>query len=201
MTQNICVTCCCSYLIEEIGRWSFWSFVWGYGSFFFFSCFTREIMRELKSKIKLHNFAPAEGEAYLWYARIVGYLDGILYISALYFNLYLFIPAWLAFKIAGRWQAPPWEAKEKEASIKDFSLPLKLIINNGDYNIFTIGNGLSIIYAGLSWQIILWFQKGLVCNVFLSFIFVCSLSYILLFCAKKQTRRLESFFPNNSKKN
>lgn len=188
--QNTCIVCS-GCLIEEIAKWSFWPFVWGYGLFFVFSLFTKEIMGELKKKIKLHKFNEEEGREYLWYAKIVGYIEGVIYIPALYFNLYLFVPAWLAFKIAGRWRAPEWEREEKQKSVEGFPVPLRLIINNADYNIFTIGNGLCIIYSVLSWRNIIWLQEGSLCKIFSSYILVCLFSCMFFYFAMQQTKKIE----------
>jgi hypothetical protein len=166
--------------------------------------FIKKTMIELKKEIKQylsHEKDKNIGEAYSWYASKVGYIDIILYVTFLLFGHPEFIAAWLAFKIVGRWESTKLEAKEREEFFK--SRPLlqtqQFILNNAEYNLFTIGNALSIIYALAGWKIIGWITRNKIDRAFLLGTVIIVGSEIFYRSAKEQTKKLNKLFSNPAK--
>jgi hypothetical protein len=69
--------------------------------------------------------------------KILGMIEGVLYLSAFLFNIFSFVPVWLTLKTVSRWVI--WQEK-----------------NNGRkvFNIFLMGNGLRIIICFASFLMI-----------------------------------------------
>ena len=161
------------------------------------------IMGELKTKIRTY-LPEIKGfsKAYSWYASMVGYMDGILYITSLLAGRPAFIAAWLAFKLAGRWESVKLDEEERKkiAKDQDWSPAERFITTNAEYNIFTIGNALSVIYAVAGWKIIEWMKADKLDRVWA----LCAITIIgsvIFYCsAKCQTERLENLFSNVKKK-
>ncbi len=177
-------------------------YMWGFLSAIILGwLFIPEIMRELKKKIYPVLSKKEEIDAYDFYPSIVGRFETVLYITALQLKHPEFIAGWLALKIAGRWTSPALKKDDREElpEKESFTPEQKFIVNCARYNIFTIGNALSIIYAVLGWKIIVWLQLDdpiKICKI-ISFVLATILgSCILLGLAKFQTDRLIKLFIN-----
>ena len=188
--------------IKQYISW-LWPFMIGYG---YYIClqgiWIGKIMVALKNKIKFEapddtsKFTDKEKEAYGWYAKRVGNIDGIMYITAFLFGYREFVAVWLAFKLAGRWSSAEMELDLEKERIKEYSKNYQRIIHNAIYNIFTIGNALTIICATAGWKIICWLKGGL----FYKAILIGSLVIIALMflenLAKRQSLLLDKTIQN-----
>lgn len=154
----------------------------------------KNIMGELKKEVRLGFFREdTERISYSWYAEHIGYIDSILYLTALLCKWPEFIAVWLAFKVAGRWESAKMEADIITKNSKALDTKTK-ITNNALYNIFTIGNAFVLIYATTGWKIVQWLQDNQFDKAFLVGIGVLLLSYIFYKQATKQTFRLRGIF-------
>ncbi len=82
--------------------------------------------------------------------QITGILDRTLYTTALLMGFKEFIPIWLLVKVARGWQVP----RRKENG----PVPLRDLAR---YNIFFIGNALSVIFGVTGALIIMWWCRKL----------------------------------------
>lgn len=200
MENNFCIV---SYNdIRCIWNW-IWPYLVGYGySISVGGFFIKATFNELKKKLKFHDYNEDEIKASSWYARRVGDIEIVLYITAFLISKPEFIAVWLALKVAGRWQSAQLEAEEAKAEknnlLKDKTAitnpkegKFKFIQNNGVYNVFTIGNALSIVYAFAGSKIIFWL-KDLKWGRAIVLIFIVFIGHTVLDrMARKQTERLE----------
>lgn len=89
-------------------------------------------------------------EAYHILPRITGVLDRFLYTSALIIGIpgaELFIPMWLAVKVARGWRVP--SQPEKQTRSKNTEKDEKCVskYDVGRYNLFLIGNALCVVFG------------------------------------------------------
>jgi hypothetical protein len=193
--------CFCSIICDHFIKWPVWPYIIGYFyTIFLGGFFIKKIMKELKSEVRLFLSGNEDvAQTYGWYAYCVGYIEGILYVTVLLLGHAEFIAAWLAFKIVGRWESSKLERKEREKLMTGLPLAQKLILNNAEYNIFTIGNALSIIYAVTGWLIIICLKNGKLSEgVYLS-IFVVLLFWVFSVSAQRQSARLKKLFPDEQR--
>lgn len=180
-----------------INSWSLYTFYCyfvGYLYFLIIGCsIVKQIINEIKSEVKFSTFTQTEVLAYAWYAKRIGEIDGILYISAFLTNHTEFIAVWLAFKLAGRWSSAEMEAPLEQERIRKFSTNKQMILHNAIYNIFTIGNALILLFAFASWKIIEYLKSYSDINFFKVLIIALGLpilSFLLYIFALKQSERL-----------
>jgi len=88
---------------------------------------------------------------YLWQAAFVGCFERILYVVSLQLDRAEFIGIWLILKTAAKWRR--WGADRNEKG--------DVISGRAIYNIFLLGNGLSLIYAVTGYKIIEWLKFNL----------------------------------------
>ncbi|MDD5432670.1 MAG: hypothetical protein PHO70_06785 [Candidatus Omnitrophica bacterium] len=208
MVEGACIVTYESLVI--IFNW-IWPLIIGYGCTLFIGGFLIKFtLDEIKEKLYFSSFSINETKAYTWYARRVGDIEILLYITSFLINKPEFIAIWLALKVAGRWKSAQLEAaaiktREERKAVKMLSAEnravenFELIKSNGVYNIFTIGNGLSIIYGFVGSKIILWlrdFQWGKAMGLFLVTVIGNIVLYIL---ARRQTMILEDLLKKAEK--
>ena len=119
-----------------------------------------------------NKYGPKREEGCDVLPRITGLLDRFLYTSALITGIPgagLFIPMWLAVKVARGWRVPSQpenqtRSKNREKDEKEEECVSKYVV--GRYNLFLIGNALCVVFGaggGLiinHWDSILkWFFK------------------------------------------
>jgi hypothetical protein len=90
---------------------------------------------------------------YEWHARAVGVVDSALYVTSWLLGVPEFIAVWLAFKVAGLWIK--WQGDTRNN------------VGRAIYNIFIIGNGLSIAYATSGAMIIKWLHDSRPMEIYL----------------------------------
>lgn len=84
-----------------------------------------------------------------WLPRILGCVERALYVASFQLGKPEFIGVWLALKVAGGWKR--WtEDKEHKG---------RIITGRAVYNIFLIGNALSIAYAAVGAKLVEWCSK------------------------------------------
>ncbi len=152
-------------------------------SFIFINLICQELWKEIQDDLE-----GQDHKLHRWYGGVIGFLEGIMYITALLLNKYEFVGIWLAFKVVGRWERSRIEFNQHQSKSKLGKLQTHAI-----YSIFTIGNALSIICSAVGWKIILCLQDG---NILESILLVLSISIIfclILFFAKKQSKRISNF--------
>lgn len=101
---------------------------------------------------------------YSWTSKILGYIERSLYVASFQIGKPEFIGIWLALKVAGQWNR--WSDKNTGRHI---------------YNIFLIGNGLSIAYSITGAGLIYWCNDYLIyrCNDDLYLAIVVPISLVL----------------------
>ena len=188
-------------LLFEIWKWV-WPLIAGYGYCLFIGgWFVKMTMIELNRKIRLDTFSnDNQRNAYFWYPQAVGRIEGIVYVTCLLMGHGEFIVAWLALKVAGRWESHTLEHSLDQERVKEKPLFLKLIINNGLCNNFAIGSALSVIYAGISWKMILWLRNGGVYKTILTIIVSAMLNWWFINLSKEQTSLLEQIEADKKQK-
>ena len=82
---------------------------------------------------------------------IVGFIERTLYVAAIQMSAREFISVWLAIKVAGQWNR--WAEGYKSGGET-------IVTGREFFNVFLIGNGLSIAYALVGALIIRWLQEG-----------------------------------------
>lgn len=173
----------------------------------FGSILIRFVMDEIKEKTRFSNFRFTSDEKKInsWYAQVVGIFDFILYISAMLIDKYEFIAIWLAFKVAGRWEASRLEQylfpKDIKRIFNEKGTNWGLIINNALYNTFTIGNALVIIWAGVSYKIINYLKNESYGKAIVIALLLILLTLIFYLLAIQQTKRLEKLENTKNTKN
>ena len=85
------------------------------------------------------------------FPMMLGILERSLYVAAWQFGKPEFMGVWLALKVAGQWKA--WG--------EDIVGRDRIILGRAIFNVFLIGNGLSISYGVVGALIIDWWGKGL----------------------------------------
>ena len=78
---------------------------------------------------------------YVWQGDLVGIVERSLYVTALILGRLEFVAVWLTLKTIAR--SPRWT---EEAAIK----------GRGLFNVFLVGNGLSIVFAAIGYGLALW---------------------------------------------
>jgi hypothetical protein len=87
-----------------------------------------------------------------WHASITGVIERVLYVASLQIGQATFIGIWLALKTVGNWKRwshgyPP-NAEHQKVTGREF------------LNIFLIGSGLSLTYAGVGYKVIVWLKHA-----------------------------------------
>ena len=171
-------------------------------SFFVGGFFIRSTLDELKKKLKFHDYNKDEIKTCSWYARRVGDIEIVIYVTSFLINKPEFIAVWLALKVAGRWHSAKLEADSNKyrdqqkltktlKSSNSLEEKFESIQHNGFCNIFTIGTGLSIAYGFIGSKIILWFKNSMDDKVIALILTAIVVNTALYISAKKQNKRLE----------
>jgi hypothetical protein len=115
----------------------------------------RFIWKQTKVANKLHRTALGKpensyvsGPAYRHVAGWLGIFERILYVSAFSVHCAGFIAVWLTLKAISKWSGWSEDAKETEED--------KIQLGRARFQIFLIGNALSILFALLSWGFASW---------------------------------------------
>lgn len=77
-----------------------------------------------------------------WIPPITGFVERVLFTASLQIGKPEFIGIWLAVKVASQWKR--WSEEEHRSR----------------FQIFLIGNGLSVLYGGVGFKIIEWISSG-----------------------------------------
>ena|SRR3989338_6775137 len=152
-------------------------------SFIFIDLIYQELWREIKDELE-----DKDHKLHRWYGAIIGLLEQVMYITAILLDKFEFIGIWLAFKVIGRWERSRIEFEQNSNKGKLGKLQTHAI-----YSIFTIGNALSIIYSVVGWKIICWLRGDRIFEAVLLGLIVSVISLVLLFLAKRQSKRISEF--------
>jgi hypothetical protein len=95
----------------------------------------RPIRNKMYEEFKQHS-TPQQ-----WRPRVVGWLERFLYTSTILFGFPEFIAIWLALKVAGQWDRWKLDIGSDATKGTDWA--------RATYTVYLIGNGLSILFAGL----------------------------------------------------
>lgn len=174
----------CNYLIP---------YFWGFGfALIIGTCLLSKISDILWEEIT--DDKNKRMDLHLWYSTAVGVLERFLYIIALLNQFGEFLGLWIAFKVVGRWERSKLEFEKLMKGDKNQIGKLKA---QAIYNIFTIGNALSIIYAVVGWKIISWMNKGQGYKSI--FVGLCAIlfSFIFINCCRKHSQSLKQFKKDN----
>ncbi len=96
--------------------------------------------------------APHVVRRQYWHAIILGSVERVLFVGSVLFGKPEFIAAWLALKVAGQWRiwTDPTVIKDKNG------WTVVEIAPRNAYNIFLVGNALSVGFSVLGAQLIEW---------------------------------------------
>lgn len=94
------------------------------------------------------------------YPRIVGWIERFLYTTALLSAYPSFIGVWLTFKVVGRWERAKKQFEVLYEKNSEDIMSRNKMKAHAIYNVFIIGNGLSIAYAVMGYKIIDWMHRG-----------------------------------------
>ena len=122
---------------------------WAYLPGYFFSViissfFIKLVVDTMWKKLQMRS----ERHPYSWMGNAVGYIERVLYTSSWLLGKSEFIAVWLALKVAGQWGGWTDDLTSADKKVK--------ISGRASYNIFLIGNGLSISYAVVGAKIVEW---------------------------------------------
>ena len=192
MENNIC-----PISWDSIINFLYWAYPYAIGYLCSISCGDLWIGKLMEDGYKLKQeqkeFSDKEMVIYRRSPRLVGYIERILYTSAFLYKQFAFIGIWFAFKVAGRWESAKLErdlenkfheigklSNQNQENLKKNEIKGKIMINHSDYNSFTIGNGLSVIFAVIGWKLIEWFKIGFQIKPILLALVVFSSTLILV---------------------
>ena len=102
-----------------------------------------------------------------WVPQITGVVERILFISALLMGHASFIGVWLAVKTASQWKF--WNEEKTRTR----------------FQIFLIGNGLSILYAATGYKIIVWLGREEITIAAVVSICLVSITLLIFLWAKR----------------
>jgi hypothetical protein len=136
----------------------------GYG----FSVFAEAILVKSLVETLWDCIAPQSSKSpqirpHLWQGDALARIEGVLYVALLQLNLGNLIGVWLVLKVAGQWKR--WMDDGDEQTHRPDGRSV--------FNIFLIGNALSVLYSFVGFKLIGWIEAQRVmqvCWVFLSVI-------------------------------
>jgi hypothetical protein len=134
-----------------------------------------------------------------WHSRVLGVVERVMFVASIQIGISEFIGVWMAIKVAGQWKQ--W-SEGRLIPVKDKTIVRKgrktivkekpiLIIGREIFNIFLLGNAISIIYSAVGAIMINWFVSG---NYFLGVAIptiVLILSFVLWLVVKKNSESLK----------
>lgn len=97
-----------------------------------------------------------ESNQFGYHPKIIGIIERIFYMFSWLAIKPEFIGFWLALKVAGQWKR--WE-KDSETGLSETGLKKK-IPGRAVFNVFLIGNGLSILFGIMGALIVQWLSEG-----------------------------------------
>ena len=145
-------------LLLFLGRRALGSVPWppwliGYGVSVFVGHFLISRIREEAYKEIPHS------ERFRWHAQAVGLIERALYTSSWVAAKPEFIGLWLAIKVAGQWKR--WTEEQEDPTVLRWGKQeQETVPARAYYNVFLIGNALSITYGVLGGIIIEWSRRG-----------------------------------------
>jgi protein-S-isoprenylcysteine O-methyltransferase Ste14 len=104
-----------------------------------------------------------------WQGETLARLEGVLYVGCLQLGLGQLIGVWLAVKVAGQWKRWMDDGDEKTHRPDGRAV----------FNIFLIGNALSVLYSFVGYKLIGWIQAGRVLQVCWVSLSVIALTLVL----------------------
>ena len=142
--------------------------------------FVRLIVNEMWKPLKIIR----THEPLIWHRTAIGVIDSFMYTTSWIVGKPEFIAIWLAFKIAGRWNVMFKVKYPKEISW----YPGKA------YNIFHIGNGLTIIFAFMGGYYVDLLSRNPLYIACAPPVIIIILSYLLYLIIKIKQKK---YFENN----
>lgn len=157
---------------------------WPYLVCFFYAIivgdfFVRKVVNELWKEYKGNQNFDQLLRPSVIHPQIVGIIERSLYVSALIMGNPEFIGLWLAVKVAGQWNR--WSEGIENNN-------MEIIPGRAFFNIFLIGNGLSIAFAIIGFQFIAWFYQSKLSAAIIVPILLCLSSWILVLYIRHHTR-------------
>lgn len=131
----------------------------------------------------------------------VGIIERVLFVSAFLIEEPEFIGVWLALKVAGGWQA--WGEDRKVYWVNGQTKNYVTVLGRHVFNIFLIGNGLSVLNSLVGARLVLWLtqcQMGKVYTIsVLTFLFTCAFCVWTSIYVRKGQKRIQQAFRSRSK--
>ncbi len=124
-----------------------YAYVIGYGfSVFGAAILVKSIVETLWDCIAPDGAANTRIRPFPWQGDVLARIEGVLYVACLELGLGQLIGVWLGLKVAGQWKR--WMDDGDEATQKPDGRTV--------FNIFLIGNSLSVIYSFVGFRMIGW---------------------------------------------
>ena len=106
----------------------------------------KSIVESLWESITPGGEVVRKGRPLSWQGDVLARLEGVLYVACLQLGLAYFIGLWISLKVAGQWRR--WTDPGDEQTGRPSGSTV--------FNIFMIGNALSVLYALVGFKFIEW---------------------------------------------
>ena len=128
----------------------------GYGfSVFAEAILVKSLVETLWDCIAPQSSSGPQNRPQLWQGDALARIEGVLYVALLQLDLGNLIGVWLVLKVAGQWKRGMDDGDEKTQRPDGRSV----------FNIFLIGNALSVLYSFVGFKLIGWVLEGRILRV------------------------------------
>ena len=128
----------------------------GYGfSVFAEAILVKSLVETLWDCIAPHSSNSPQNRPHLWQGDALARIEGVLYVALLQLGLGNLIGVWLVLKVAGQWKRWMDDGDEQTQRPDGRSV----------FNIFLIGNALSVLYSFVGFKLIGWIEADRIIQV------------------------------------